>query len=87
MWMHVMMLNGLTFGLPDRRDVIRNRRGQITQIRFIKTFPVIPHPIYPGKMAAWIGRLRMPMGTPTLTNTLYLGPDCKTVQTSHPGLP
>jgi hypothetical protein len=87
MWKHVMMLNALTFAYPDQRDVIRNRRGQITRIRFIKTFPAIPHPIYPGKTAAWIGRLRMPMGTPTLTNTLYLEADCKTVDTSHPGHP
>lgn len=81
MFKHVKILNAMTFAA----GVGQKLAGE-TGFVFVFTFPVLPHPIYPRTMMAWIGIDRQTKGR-TRTNTLFVGPDCKTVQTSHPGFP
>jgi hypothetical protein len=79
--------NAATFTTPDMRRPLQDSRGNITGYVFVKTFPpIVPHPIYENSGAGWIG-IDVQTGGTTLTNTLFLGPDCRTVQTSHPGFP
>lgn len=88
MFTQVQVYNALTFSLGAQVTYF-NKRGDIAGIAFVFTFPPIaPHPSYPpeaGIGAGWIGTTGS--GKKTLTNTLTLKPDCKTVTNSFPGTP
>ena len=82
MMVQVKFYNALTFQFGDRINLPKG-----SGFAFVLSFPPFPHPMYQGrKIAAWIGTDRQTQGN-TRTNTLFLGPDCKTIQTSHPGFP
>ncbi len=82
MMLEVKFYNALTFQFGDRVPLVGDKG-----FAFVFKFPSFPHPIYQGrKIAAWIGWDRQTRAN-TAVNTLFVGPDCRTVQTSHPGFP